>query len=244
MSDITTPVTFNISVGEFSGSLETLLEMVQKRKMHISDVSLAQVADDYIEYVRGLGGAHSKETASFIVIAATLLLIKSKSLLPTLDLTEDEEESIKDLEQRLGLYSIYKRASTVLAEHLKLGKPLQAPRQGLGADAGVGTCVFVAADNLSITNLSSAIQDVLQQLPTVEDKQEASIQSAVNIEDVMQSLLQRVQQSVQTSFNNSTTGSKADILVEFLALLELIKNGTLLAEQSSAYSEIVVLEKS
>jgi len=234
---------FNIKVGEFQGSLEALLDMVQKRKLSISDISLARVADDYIAYVRKLGNSPSIEIANFIVIAATLLLIKSKSLLPTLDLTEDEEESIKDLEEQLQLYSIYKQASDAIAEHLKVCKQLVAPKQGLGANSTLAQIVFAPTPGLNLAALKYVMGDVLAQLPVVSKKPKVAISETIKIDDVMNNLLKRVQNSANTSFANITGEDRVNTLVSFLALLELIKDGVLLAEQSSAYGEILLVKQ-
>lgn len=235
----TTGRTFNIVVGKFQGSLETLLDMVQKRKMHISDVSLAQVADDYVAYVRSIKSASgdilSAETANFIVVAATLLLIKSKSLLPTLALSMEEEESIKDLEERLRLYSIYRQASDVLAQYTKDNKRLYAPKHIKGEKSS-----FIPGLNLNLDVLHMVMGQVLGQLPKMDNKPKVEITEAVNIEEVMQSLLERVEGAVQQSFSDISGTDKQEVLVNFLALLELVKDGVFLAEQGSTYGDIML----
>ncbi len=228
--------TFNIKVGEFQGSLEALLEMVQKRKLNISDVSLAKVADDYIAYTRGLEGVPSAETASFIVVAATLLLIKSKSLLPTLELSMEEEEDIKELEERLQLYSIYKQASDALTAHIKSGARLHAPKH-IQASRRI---IFAPAENLALQALSEAMSDVLGQLPKASNKPKAEIKEAIHIEEVMQSLLARVEGVAQRSFNAESGNNRDDVLVNFLALLELVKDGVLLARQEYMHGDIIM----
>ncbi|MEK7117749.1 MAG: segregation/condensation protein A, partial [Patescibacteria group bacterium] len=82
---------FKVKTGDFEGPLELLLELIEKRKLHINDVSLSQVADDFIAHIKSLEEFPMNDSADFILIASTLLLIKSKSLLPTLELTEDEK---------------------------------------------------------------------------------------------------------------------------------------------------------
>ncbi len=226
---------FNIVVGEFSGSLETLLEMIKRRKLHISDVSLAKVADDYVAYAQNLNAVDSAEVANFIVIAATLLLIKSKSLLPNLELTIEEEDSIKDLEDRLGLYKIYKYASESLSEQVNINKRLYAPKY-----IKMGSNVFAPPQSLDISSLNEAMDDVLNQLPKVNKKPKAEVEEKINIKEVMHSLLQRVESSAQQSFTNLSGKSKQEVLVNFLALLELIKDGVLLARQDDTYGEIII----
>jgi len=228
--------TFNITVGEFQGSLEALLEMVQKRKMSIGDVSLAKVADDYVAYVQSLQNVPNIESVHFIVTAATLLLIKSKSLLPTLELTFEEKEDIKGLEERLQLYSIYQHARDVLALYTKNNQKLYAPKP-IKIQREV---IFTPANNLALGVLSDAMQDVLEQLPSTNTKPKAEIVESVHIEDVMQDLLKRVDTAVQQSFKDVSGSDRSEVLVHFLALLELVKDGVLLAEQGDTYGDIVI----
>jgi len=93
-----------IKTEAFEGPLDLLLNLIEKRKLFISDISLAQVADDYIAYINNQEDFPMASTADFILVASTLVLIKSKSLLPTLDLSSEEQESIDDLEKRLKLH--------------------------------------------------------------------------------------------------------------------------------------------
>src|SRR5690606_7077082 len=94
---------YTVKTEKFEGPLELLLDLIEKRKLFVSDVSLAQVADDYIEYVKNLSDFPVADSAQFVLIASALLLIKSKSLLPSLSLTTEEQASIQDLEHRLKM---------------------------------------------------------------------------------------------------------------------------------------------
>ena len=79
---------YSIKTTGFEGPFGLLLELVEKRKLFINDVSLAEVTEDYLKYINNLGTLHPSEASSFLVVASTLLLIKSKSLLPNLALTD------------------------------------------------------------------------------------------------------------------------------------------------------------
>ena len=103
------PITVKTSV--YEGPLEVLLELIEKRKLLINDISLASVTDEYIARVNTMPHLPVGETAEFISLAATLLLIKSRSLLPNLQLSEEESRDIKELEYRLALYQLIKEAS-------------------------------------------------------------------------------------------------------------------------------------
>jgi segregation and condensation protein A len=85
---------FSVKTPIFEGPLELLLELIEKRRLLINDISLAAVTDEYMRRVAGMEGSHLGETTQFVYVASTLLLIKSRSLLPVFELTKEEEESI------------------------------------------------------------------------------------------------------------------------------------------------------
>ena len=107
--------TYKVKTGSFEGPLELLLSLIEERKLFVNEISLAEVTNDYIAHIRSFSdmenGKRIADVSYFILIASTLILIKSKSLLPSLSLNEEEEANITDLEQRLRLYQIIKTAS-------------------------------------------------------------------------------------------------------------------------------------
>jgi len=102
---------FKVKMEGFEGPLELLLSLIEKRKLPINDVSLATVTDDYIGHIETQKEFPLSQTSHFVLVASTLLLIKSKSLIPTLELTEDEEEDMENLERRLRLFKRNKELS-------------------------------------------------------------------------------------------------------------------------------------
>ena len=104
---------YTVKTEAFEGPLDILLSLIEKRKLHINDVSLSKVADDFIAYINSIEEFPLEESADFILIASTLILIKSKSLLPTLDLSIEEEEDISTLEDRLREYQKIKELKPI-----------------------------------------------------------------------------------------------------------------------------------
>ena len=109
-------MSLHVATGEFEGPLEHLLKLIQEKKMPINDISLASVCDEYVAYIKKLQETHYHSVTYFLVIAATLLLIKSKSLLPSIATSEEEEESMEDLERRLSLYSVFAEQTDMLSD--------------------------------------------------------------------------------------------------------------------------------
>src|SRR3989344_322500 len=105
---------FSIKAATFEGPLDTLLNLIEARKLSIAEVSLAEVCDAYLAHIEQLPELPLGETAQFILIASTLLLIKSRSLLPVIDLSEDEQESVHELERRLARLALVRKGARLL----------------------------------------------------------------------------------------------------------------------------------
>ena len=150
---------FSIKTEVFEGPLELLLDLVERRKLLINDISLAMVTDEYMRHVRVSEEMSLPNTAQFITLAATLLLVKSKSLLPVLELTEEEETSIVDLEERLKQYQIIRDVAVKLQEIY--GKQrLYAPKFTPPASP-----LFVPDQFCSVIELRNAMTEVVTSLP-------------------------------------------------------------------------------
>ncbi|MEK7510790.1 MAG: ScpA family protein [Patescibacteria group bacterium] len=232
-------VAFHIKTEAYEGPFELILELIEKSKLSINELSLAQVTDDYIQHVRGHGTFPMEDAAEFIGIAATLLLIKSKSLIPELELTGDEEEDMDDLKRRL---KEYERVRDMMRELSKIfGR-----RVMVSAGERAPEVVFSPARDLTLERLESALEATLAALEKEEQLPEARVRPIVTIEEMMDTLLARVQKAMTMSFKEFSAGSteKVEIIVSFLALLELVKEGAVGAEQGESFSDIKITNTS
>lgn len=227
---------FSVKTDVFEGPLELLLELVERRKLLINDISLASVTDEYMRQVSLMQEMSLPNTAQFINLAATLLLVKSKSLLPILELTEDEETSIDDLEERLRKYQIIRNASLVL--QAVFGKnTLYAPQFSLPSIS-----VFVTDKHCSVSNLQNAIINVINDLPKKESPAKAQIKVTISLEDMMKRLQERISNNLQVRFSELHVGEteRKVVIVGFLAILELFKQGNLLITQGDRFADIKI----
>ncbi len=225
-------MSFVIKHEQFEGPLDLLLTLIEKRKLFVNDISLSKVTDDYVEYLQK-NSFTMGDAASFILIASTLLLIKSKSLLPALTLTEDEEKDISDLQTRLSLYEIYRTASLKIKEIF--GKRILFARNR----PKVIDPVFSPDQSMSLKNLHAAAHSVVHALPKKEKLPEVKVKKTMSLEDMIDNLSTRIQSSLRMSFKDfSKTKEKVEVIVGFLALLELVKNGAVQAEQNEHFSDI------
>lgn len=225
---------FSISNGTFEGPLDALLDLIEERKLSISDVSLAQVTDAYIAYVGNLPELPLGETAQFILIASTLLLIKSRSLLPALELSEEERESVQELERRLARYAVIRRAVKLLRKEwgrAPLLLPLRAP---------MPEPIFVPG-KISLQEIASAALRMVRMLPKPEEMAKAAVAPALLLEDVIHDLKDRLSSALRASFRELTrTRDKHEVIVFFLAMLELVRSGSISATQKELFSDITI----
>lgn len=225
-------MSFVIKHEQFEGPLDLLLTLIEKRKLFVNDISLSKVTDDYVNYLQQ-NSFTMGDAASFILIASTLLLIKSKSLLPTLTLTEDEEKDVSDLQTRLSLYEIYRRAS-VKIKSMFGAKILFSRNRPKVIDP-----VFSPDASMTLKNLHTAVHSVLNSLPKKENLQEVKVKKTMSLEEMIDNLSTRIQSNLRMSFKDfSKTKERVEVIVGFLALLELVKNGVVQAEQGETFSDI------
>ncbi len=225
---------FSIKTAVFEGPLELLLDLVDKRKLLINDISLAEVTDEYMREVSLMQEMSLPNTTHFISLAATLLLVKSKSLLPILELTEEEEQSIEDLEERLRRYKIIRDVAMPL--QTMFGKSiLYAPQFHKPS-----VQIFVPDHLCSISALHGAIIDTLANLPKKEEPKQANIKATISLEEMMTRLENRIRQNLHTRFSELHAGEveKRVVIVSFLAILELFKQGNLIVTQVERFSDI------
>ena len=226
---------YTIKTSVFEGPLDVLLSLIEKRKLSVSDISLAKVADDYIAYVRSLEALPLGDTAQFVYIASTLILIKSKSLLPNLELTSEEEQSIDDLEQRLKLRQQYKE----LGGHIRkmFGKHMifsALPRRQTVA-------VFAPDRNTTQAGLLNKIKLVLASVPKLDVLPKTMVKKVVSLEETILNLLERVNKTLKLNFREFAGGKKTEkssLIVSFLAMLELVKQGNISVRQDRAFHDI------
>jgi segregation and condensation protein A len=240
MSQILDIETISIKTQAFEGPLELLLDLVEKRKFLINDISLAAVTDEYMRQVSIMQELSLPNTAQFIALAATLLLIKSKSLLPILELTQEEEEGIDDLEIRLRRYQLYRDIARTI--ETIFGKNMTHQRQFVVDQAPL----FVTDSYSSVDALSQSINDVVLNLPRKEVKPKVRVRKVISLEEMIERLHARIEKQIKLTFNEliSDNKEKAHVIVGFLAILESVKQGSILVAQAGKFEDIHIEKES
>lgn len=225
-----------VKTSVYEGPLDLLLELIEKRKLLINDISLANVADEYIARINSLDELPVGETADFVALAATLLLLKSRSLLPSLTLTDDESKDIKELEYRLAVYQLIKGAAGDLRKEfdntmLYDGRtPEPKP-------------LFVPDTSVTPKSIFEAAQALMQGFPQIITLPKVAVKKIISLEEVVGKLQERVAAAMRLSFKEFSghgRREKAEVVVSFLALLELVKQGIIRATQDKEFGDIVL----
>lgn len=228
----------HVRIRQFEGPLELLLSLIEGSKLDITQVSLAEVADQYLERLSSERETISLSNLSeFLVIAARLILIKSKMLLPVLEFTDEEEESMEDLEIRLIEYKRFKDAAEIMTKRLSGGKRSFSREKFLGAPE-----TFSPPKGLTAELLKRHFVSVLGDIPAKERIIEEIIEEVVSLEERIVVLQESLRNRAEYGFRElvAVAGSRMDIIVSFLAVLELVKQRYVVVRQGDAFGDIRV----
>jgi len=231
-------MTYQVRQEKFEGPLDLLLEIIQKEKLSINEISLAKVTDEFIGFFNKLGKetkADREMLAEFLVIASQLLLIKSRSLLAQHQTSPEEEESIAELEQRLAEYQRLKEAAK------ELGDLTRGGQKSFSREAYAGEkIIFRPPEKFKMAMLASAFLAVIQTIPKAGKLVEEKIKKIISLEEKIKELQSLLQKKVERAFSEIIAGAKekVEVIVSFLALLELAKQKLVSVEQSGLFSEI------
>jgi segregation and condensation protein A len=227
---------FQLQLDVFEGPLDLLLFLIEKEEMDITAVSLVQVTDQYLRYLRAGDQIDHTALAEFIAIGARLIYLKSRALLPKPQPEEeDEEDTGEDLVQRLREYRRFKEVAAQLKEIEELGLrayPRLAPPPTLPMPTGL--------DGVTLDRLVRIFQEVLERQPEEDEPEGVVERHEVTVDEKVQELTQRLTQRKRLSFRAwiSACRTRMEVIVSFMAVLELIKALRLYAEQSSEFGDI------
>lgn len=224
---------FTFTDEKFSGPLDLLLQMIEGDKVKVTEVSLATVTDEYIKYIQLSGTVDEGEMADFLIVAAKLLYLKSKELLP--QLVVDEETGV-DLEKQLKMYEQFARMAEEVKQIL-LRRRFMYAREPITIKA-VG---FQPPKTLSAHKVGAVMRDIIERFKPVK-LEEVQVQRVMSIKekiDAVQDMLKTFKKATFKEFI-ADAGSRADVVVTFLALLELVKTRSIKLDQQDHFDHIYV----
>lgn len=239
-----------VKVAEFEGPFDLLLHLIKKNKMNIYNIEIYKVTNQYLEYLNTRKVMDLEITSEFIVVAATLIEIKSKNLLPKVKVDE-EEESEEDIEKRLMERLIeYKKIKNVSEffknKYINAGEVFSKKPEIIEEIKPEKIDNDDIFKNLTLLDLYNIYNKILETYREKQNKvnvvQKKIYVDKYKVEDKMEELLERFNSSEVIEFNNLMKEStcKLETVVTFLALLELIKIRTIQVFQDESFSNILI----
>lgn len=228
---------YQVQITAFEGPLDLLLQLIEKEKLSITEVSLASVTDQYLAYMESREHIPLEDLSSFLSIAAKLILIKSRALLPILSFTETEEEAIEDLQLQLELYAIFKERAKELQPMLEKGEGFAVRDRYIGVEN-----VYFPPEGITGQDLYEALRDFVGDLEKQTPLPEVALHRIVSLEKRITDIQTLIATRGQLAFSEMMKGNapKEEVIVSFLALLELVKQKFIFIEQSHHFQEMTI----
>jgi len=235
-----TELPYQVRIENFEGPLDLLLHLIKKNEINIYDIPIHLIAQQYLAYIEAMNDLNLNVAGEFLVMAATLLQIKSKMLLPVEEAVEDEADGPdprEELVRRLLEYKTYKEAARQLDTQERMWREiysrLPSPPEDMEEDDQM-------LDNVGLFDLVDALQGILNRNPG--QKLIEIIPDNLTVRDRMNVILESLEGQESVSFISLFEASchRMVIIVTFLALLELIRLRTARVFQAENFGPILV----
>ena len=234
----------------FEGPLDLLLHLIDKNKVDIYDIPIVEITNQYMEYIREMQEKDLNIMSEFLLMAATLLDIKCRMLLPA-EVNEDgeEEDPRAELVEQLLQYKMYKYMSYELRDRqmdgeMRMFKESTIPDEVKAYEEPVDMDVLL--DGLTLAKLNNIFKEVMKKQVDKIDPVRSTFgkieKEEVTVEDKLEYLNQYITSHKKFSFRQLLTKQKTrtQIVVTFLAILEMMKIGTIIVEQENTFDDIII----
>lgn len=226
---------FQVQLEHYSGPLQLLIELIREKKLPITEVSLAKVTDDFLSFLN-THEVPSQELADFLVIATRLLLLKSHTLLSEESIEEEDSSSLAD---QLRLYQEYLEAAKYLEQAFESPRKLFARGKAL---VYLTEQEVMIPEGCSAESLQNAFGELLKRLAPWFSIEQSRLMRVISVQERLEQVRTLLLDRARLTFGELIRkgGSKVDIVVSFLALLELVKSRAIHATQSELFSDIEI----
>ncbi len=235
----------SVVISNFEGPLDLLCFLISKNKKDIFEISLSELTDDYIEYLNGMSELNMEIATEFLVMASTLLYIKSKKLLPEIEASEDVEEmTAEELIEKIAMYKLYKEKQEELRNMYasnfgtfeKLPEKLKFEKK------------FFLPNNVSLNSLGKSYSDVCARNidkinKKAEEIEKIAVYERVTVKSKVIFMLDKLKSKSKIVFNklfNSSSNKKIDIVTAFMGMLELSRLKQVKINQDKLYGDIEI----
>jgi segregation and condensation protein A len=226
-----------VTLEQYEGPLDLLLQLIEDQKLDVSTMALAKVTEQFLSYVKNLQEKNPINLADFLVIAAKLLVIKSKSLLPTLEIGDEEEEAAFDLTTQLLQYKKYKE----VAKHLRKLDLMR--HQSWTRDVDFADRItFVPDPDITAESLAANLRNLAQELKEIVRLPQQVMREVVSISEKIGHIQALISTKLETTLSSllKDAKNKTEVIVTFLALLELTKQRIVQLDQDVHFADIII----
>ena len=219
---------------QFEGPLDLLLSLIQSEKLNISDLALSQVTEQFLEYLSTIDEKQPEDLADFLVVATRLLLLKSRNLLPQFGVEEEEGPS---LEEQLRLYKSFVEASRKLNK-----KWISEFRSVFRVELPRVPVNFVGPNNFTFSTIRQTMDRLLYRLTPPRSLPQIEIDKTISLKEKIFQISSWLKSNKSASFSQMLNNSKnrTEVIIGFLALLELVKQKTVSLKQDDNFSDILI----
>jgi segregation and condensation protein A len=224
---------YKIKIEKFNGPMDLLLQLLDKHEFEITEISIAEVTDQFLLHIESIEDRDAEELSDFLVLATRLLYLKSKALLPLL---EDEEGELDDLEKQLKMYKQFVDASKKIEEMIKQ-KKFTFSREKMPIRTVVE---FAPPTGLKVKELKQIFLVVLRRLDPLVKLPKQIMEKTVSLQKTIFDLKDLIRKQKKIGFKELMSGAKnrTEVIVNFLAVLELVKQRQLIVRQASLFEDI------
>jgi segregation and condensation protein A len=235
-----TELPYQVRIENFEGPLDLLLHLIKKNEINIYDIPVAIIAQQYLQYLEAMEELNLNVAGDFLVMAATLLQIKSKMLLPVDETADDDEDGPdprEELVRRLLEYKAFKEAARQLDDQEKVWREIFWREQALSVEEAAED---LSLENVSLFDLVDALKEVLERNPSSQLIE--IVPDNLTVRERMNLILETLEGKDSVSFAALFEGSshRMVVVVTFLALLELMRLRVARVFQAETFGPILV----
>lgn len=236
-------------IPEFEGPLDLLLHLIERNKFNIFDIPILEITEQYLDYLNRMQEENLDIMSEFLVMAATLIRIKAKMLLPEEKEEEIEEDPRAELVRRLLEYKMYKYASYELKDmELDAGrvyyKEASIPKEVLEFKEEIDPADVIGDTTLAKLSeiFSQVMRRTVDRVDPIRSKFGTIEKEEVRIEDKMEEIRTSMKGLKGINFRTllETQATRINVIVTFLAILELMKVGDIVIRQDSLFGDIII----
>lgn len=233
--------TYNIKLSAFEGPMDLLMHLIDKHKIDIYDIPISDLTKQYLEYLDEMKSFNIDISSEFLIMAATLLQIKARMLLPRQQTFEEEEEEDPRLElvRRIIEYRRFKEVTQVLSNMIS------SEEQFCSRNPTPIPTEYLPPENIPLDELIAAFKTVLQVKEEISIPEVIVTRDEFNIEDKMKEVLNFLKNiNGEILFSDAfKTATRTELIITFLAILELIRNNKIKVMQKYNFSDIYIILK-